>query len=158
MNENKKDPLKNFEQVRAAIALEAAGKIGTGSDGGKAVAKKVPAQIIQNGLLSSLAFAIEKVKNDKLLMGNDGYYQKDGGFEKCGYANTFVSVMKDLCSTKCDFGLCNGDLEDWFSGLCAKGSDELRLVTSEALAYLNYLRRFARPEKSTGTPGEGGNV
>lgn len=139
--------MKNLEQIRAKIALDAAGKIGTGSEGGKAVAKKVPAQIVQNGLLPSLAFAIEKVKNDELVKGEDGYYQKDGKYDKCGYANTFVSVMKDLCETKYDLGICKGDLEAWLRGLCGKGVDELRLVTSEALAYLNYLRRFAKSEE-----------
>lgn len=150
--------MKNLEQIRAKIALEAAEKIGTGSEGGRAVAKKVPAQIVQNGLLPSLAFAIEKVKNDELVRGEDGYYQKDGKFEKCGYANTFVSVMKDLKATSTDLGICGGDLEAWLKGLCEKVADELRLVTSETLAYLNYLRRFAKPEKKGELLEEDGNV
>ena len=151
--------VKNFEQIRAKIALEAANKIGTGNEGGKAVAKKVPAQIVQNGLLASLAFAIEKVKNEDLVRADDGYYRKSGGFEKCGYANTFVSVMHDLRETGNDLGICGGDLTDWFRNLCEKSSVELRMVTEESLAYLNYLRRFAKPDEKNGDqPKEGSHV
>ena len=138
--------VRNFEQVRAKVALMAAGKIGTGSEGGLAVAKKVPAQIVQNGLLAALAFAIEKVNGGGLVRADDGYYRKDGSFDKCGYANTFVSVMEDLRETGNDLGICSGDLSEWLKALCEKSSVELRLVTEEALAYLNYLRRFAKPE------------
>ena len=148
--------IKNLEQIRAKVALEAAGKIGTGSEGGKAVAKKVPAQIVQNGLLASLAFAIEKSKNDGLVLDADGYYRKGDGFQKCGYANTFVSVMEDLRKTGNDLGICQGDLSDWFKKLCDKSSVELRRVTEEALAYLNYLRRFAKSDAKKSQQGQGG--
>ena len=148
--------IRNLEQIRAKIALAAADKIGTGSDGGKTVAKKVPAQIVQNGLLASLAFAIEKVKNDGLVLAADGYYRKDDGFQKCGYANTFVSVMEDLRKTDNDLGICNGDLSDWLKALCEKSSAELRRVTEEALAYLNYLRRFAKSDAKELHQDQGG--
>lgn len=142
--------MRNLEQIRAKIALEAAEKIGTGSEGGRAVAKKVPAQIVQNGILPTLAFTIEKVKNEGLVREKDGYYRKDGKFEKCGYANVFVSVMEDLRQTDNDLSLCDGDLTCWFKGLCEKSSVELRRVTEESLAYLNYLRRFAKPDEKNG--------
>ena len=148
--------IMNLEQIRAKVALAAADKIGTGSEGGRAVAKKVPAQIVQNGILASLAFAIEKVKNDGLVLSNDGYYCKDGGYQKCGYANTFVSVMEDLRTTGNDLGICQGDLTDWFKGLCEKSSVELRRVTEETLAYLNYLRRFAKSDSKKSHQGQGG--
>lgn len=142
--------MRNLEQIRAKVALEAAEKIGTGSEGGKTVAKKVPAQIVQNGILPTLAFAIEKVKNDGLVREKDGYYRKDGKFDRCGYANVFVSVMEDLRQTDNDLGICDGDLSCWLSDLCEKSSAELRRVTEESLAYLNYLRRFAKPDEKNG--------
>ena len=148
---------RNLEQTRAILALDAAEKIGTGSDGGRAVAKKVPAMIVQNGFLATLAFAIESVNDTKFVVdAGDGYYRntkpkkdKEGEkdpFEGCGYANTFLSVMKDLTETKKDNGLCNGGLKEFLRGLCDNSSQVLRMVTDEALRYLNYLRRFAKSD------------
>jgi len=144
---------RNLEQIRAKNALLASAKIGTGSDGGRAVAKKVPAQIVQNGFLAALAFAIESVNDDKFVRQADFYYQntkpkmdkegKKDPFQGCGYANTFVSVMEDLKETGRDCGVCGGDLKGFLNGLCKKSADELRTVTDEAICYLNYLRRFA---------------
>ncbi len=155
---------RNLEQIRAKIALDAAEKIGTGSEGGRAVAKKVPAMIVQNGFLAALAFAIESVNDAKFKVDvDDGYYRntkpkkdkegKTDPFEGCGYANTFLSVMKDLRETKKDKGHCNGNLRDFLMGLCNNPSNPaqvLRMVTDEALRYLNYLRRFAKPDEKTG--------
>ena len=31
-----------------------------------------------------------------------------------------------------------------------ESADKLRLVTAESIAYLNYLRRFAKPDKDGG--------
>ena len=148
--------IRNLEQIRAKNALDASKKIGTGSEGGKAVAKKVPAQIVQNGFLASLAFAIESVNGDDFIPDpkDGGYYKnkkKDDPYEKCGYANTFVSIMADLRATGNDLGICGGSLKEFLDKLCGKRADELRRVTAEALAYLNYLRRFAsedEPKKS----------
>ena len=129
---------QNLEQVRAKNALNAAPKIGLGKEGGRSVAKKVPAQIVQNGFLGALAFAIE----------NAGTETPDAeGYVKNGYANTFVAIKKHLVSVGKDLGVCSGDLRAFLDGLCGKSSDELRMVTEEALNYLNYLRRFAKPKK-----------
>ena len=124
---------RNLEQIRAKNALAAADSIGKGKEGGRAVAKKVPAQIIQNGFLGALAFAIES--------SNDG---KD---DKNGYGNTFKAIQKHLKDIGKDIGVCDGDLKGFLDGLCGKSAAELRMVTDETLAYLNYLRRFAKPGK-----------
>lgn len=156
--------LCNLEQIRAKIAIDAAEKIGTGSDGGRAVAKKVPALIIQNGFLAALAFAIESINDPKFQFDvESGYYRnmnprknkegKNDPFEGCGYANTFLSVMKDLKETKKDGGFCNGNLVEFLGGLCGNADNPaqtLRMVTDEALHYLNYLRRFAKSDEKTG--------
>lgn len=119
--------MKNLEQIRALNAAKAAPTIGTAKEGGRAVAKKVPAQIIQNGFLGALAFAIE----------NKG----------SGYEHVFKAILDHLKKANLNQGLPCGDLQEFLEGLCGKSADELRAVTAEALAYLNYLRRFAKPEK-----------
>ena len=52
----------NLEQLRALTAFAWRNKIRKASGGGdaRAVAKKVPTQIIQNGFLGALAFAIPR--------------------------------------------------------------------------------------------------
>jgi len=124
---------RNLEQIRARNALKAADSIGKGKEGGRAVAKKVPAQIVQNGFLGALAFAIESSDN-----GRD---------DTNGYGNTFKALQKHLKDVGKDLGVCGGDLKGFLDGLCTKSADDLRLITDEALCYLNYLRRFAKPGK-----------
>lgn len=124
---------RNLEQVRARNALAAADSIGKGKEGGRAVAKKVPAQIVQNGFLGALAFAIESSEN-----GKD---------EKNGYGNAFKALQKHLKDVGKDLGVCGGDLKSFLDGLCKRSADDLRAVTDEAICYLNYLRRFAKPGK-----------
>lgn len=130
--------ISNFEQIRAKNALEAAPKIGLGKEGGRSVAKKVPAQIVQDGFLGALAFAIENVSNEN---PEDGWY-------KNGYANTFVAIRRHLVSIGKDCGIGDDkDIKSFMSSLCEKSARELRMITEEALCYLNYLRRFAKPGK-----------
>jgi len=124
---------RNLEQIRARNALQAADSIGKGKEGGRAVAKKVPTQIVQNGFLGALAFAIESSNN-----GQD---------DKNGYGNTFKALQKHLKDVGKDLGVCGGDLKSFLDGLCRKSADELRTVTDEAICYLNYLRRFAKSDK-----------
>lgn len=130
-----KGNLRNLEQIRAKNAFAWKDKIGTGKEGGRAVAKKVPAQIIQNGFLGALAFAIE----------NEG----------SGYENAFRAILAHLQDAGRSYGLPCEDLQLFLDGLCAKNADVLRAVTAEALAYLNYLRRFAKPDKDEAS-GEAG--
>lgn len=123
--------MRNLEQIRAKNALAWKDKIGTGKEGGRAVAKKVPAQIIQNGFLGALAFAIE----------NKG----------SGYENAFKAILEHLKKANCNQGLPCDDLQMFLDALCTKDAAVLRAVTAEALAYLNYLRRFAKPGKDEET-------
>lgn len=122
--------MRNFEQMRAKNAYAWRDKIGSGREGGRAVAKKVPAQIIQNGFLGALAFAIE----------NKG----------SGYENAFKAILDHLVKSGMNHGLPCDDLQRFLDALCSKDADVLRAVTSESLAYLNYLRRFAKPGKDEG--------
>jgi CRISPR/Cas system CMR-associated protein Cmr5 small subunit len=114
--------MKNLEQIRAKNALEAASKCKfTGKDDGKVV-KKVPTMIMNNGLLAAAAFAAETPK---------------------GYKDVFNAIIVHLESTNNLPGK-EKQLQGFINDLCETDSSELRQITSETIAYLNYLRRFAK--------------
>lgn len=115
--------MKNFEQIRAKNALAKAQDIGEGKDGGDNVAKKVPVMIIDNGILAAAAFALE----------NKGK----------GYADVFAAVVAHLADPEIALLAESMELKDFIDHLAGVSSDELRRITAEAMAYLNYLRRFA---------------
>lgn len=121
--------MKNLAQLRALHAKEWAPSVKSGEGGSRAIAKKVPAQIIQNGFLGAFAFALE---------GNEGHL------------SVFKGVIQHLALIKkegFDFGVAkleSNNPEAFFSELCSKSSDVLRSITAEAMEYLNYLRRFVK--------------
>lgn len=113
--------MKNLEQIRAANALEAAPTIEGGREGGRNVAKKVPNYVRNNGLLGAAAFARETGK---------------------GYECVLNALIKHLGHNQ--VGLTEtGNIDEFIRELGKADSSHLRRVTSEAMAYLNYLRRFA---------------
>ena len=118
--------MRNLEQIRAQNAFASRDTIGKGAGGGRAVAKKVPAQIITNGFLGALAFAIE-----------------DNG----GYLTVFNAIIKHLHDAKLDCGITATDPSAFLDALSQKDAATLRAITAEAMAYLNYLRRFAKPSE-----------
>lgn len=117
--------MQNLEQLRAKNALSA--QIGKGSEDGDAVSKKVPAMIRQNGFLGAMSFAKEKYDPKKP--------------EKNGYWDVFNAIITHLKDSNQLHGLPS-DFDGFLAGLCAKDAATLRAVTAEAMAYLNYLRRF----------------
>ena len=119
--------MTNLEQLRAKNALKAARTIGQGSEGGDAVEKKVPAQIIANGFIGALAFAIER---------------------GAGYADVFRAVIDHLNDVKAMQGMVKTDLPGFLAELCDKSSAQLRAITEESMAYLGYLRRFVKSSKT----------
>ena len=131
--------MKNLEQIRAAAALEfwkpeqgqppAARGVNDGD-----VISKLPSLIISNGLLATSAFAKSK-----------------------GAASGHFELMREVCRF-----LCAGDRRvlpeplvrreseddlDPYIHLLTQGDDasstRLQLATSEALAYIGFLKRFA---------------
>lgn len=118
--------MKNFEQIRAKNALEWKDKIGGGKDGSDSVAKKVPVMILDNGIIAAAAFALEK---------------------GVGYENVFNAVINHLADRKIVPLSSSMSLKDFISHLVNCSSNELRLITAETMAYLNYLRRFAEKPK-----------
>ncbi len=119
--------MKNLDQIRATNALAAAtNSTFEGANDGEVV-KKIPAMIRQNGILGALAFAHD---NDR----------------KAGHADVFRAIIRHLKELKripttiAD----SGPLDSFLSHLCAADAAVLRSATDETMAYLNYLRRFAK--------------
>jgi CRISPR type III-B/RAMP module-associated protein Cmr5 len=132
--------MKNLEQIRAKNALAA--HIGEGADGGESVAKKIPVMIRENGFIAAMAFAKEYLddakkkaeKNKKQFNPNDKYTGK-------GYVDVFNAIIAHLKDVNQLHGI-PADFDGFLDGLCKEDSTVLRAVTAEAMAYLNYLRRF----------------
>lgn len=115
--------MRNLEQIRAANALNV--KIEKDSDNdSNSIAKKVPSMIIENGLLATAAFSFESNKK--------------------GYKSVFENgIIPHLASLNRLPG-SSKDLEEFIADLSKIESSRLRAITSETMAYLNYLRRFAK--------------
>ena len=123
----------NLEQYRAQLALSSADDIEKGVGGGQAVAKKVPTMIRENGFLGALAFAVEKKSGNAL--------------KNPAHASVFEAVRKYLVGV----GMVTAaDTDGLMKDMSKESADKWRLVTAESIAYLNYLRRFAKPDKDGG--------
>lgn len=118
--------IRNLEQLRAQRALQ-----DTERNLSKESVKKLPAMIQQNGLMGAMAFALDKGGN---------------------YSTIFACVINHLQSN--EVRLVNlpvrnytGDDDRLKAMLQHLGGNisatQLRRVTAETMAYLNYLRRFA---------------
>jgi CRISPR/Cas system CMR-associated protein Cmr5 small subunit len=105
---------KNLEQIRAKNALGVA----RGMD--KKCVNKVPARIMCNGLLAAASFALDKAGEDLAV------------FEK--------AILPHLMSME---KIQQTQLRKFIEELAEKDSANLREITTESLAYLNYLRRYA---------------
>jgi len=117
--------MKNREQIRASNALKTleAGARGRGVDDGDALTG-FPALIIGNGLLATIAFS-----------------KKSGG----GYIEICDAIAKHLSSSGIDILPTGTNTTDaMLNKLLAGESSLLRYCTAEALAFLNFLRRFAK--------------
>ena len=111
--------MKNLEQKRAAHALKACEKhfkTGNGAD----VTKTVATMVQDCGLLPALAFALEN---------RDEAYKRVFG--------SIAGYMKEQDEA---------DVKEFLNELVKCDSARLRYITSECLAYLSFLRRFANIE------------
>jgi len=119
--------MKNLEQIRARNALQAMGEGFKGQHAGDALTG-FPALIVNNGLLAAIAFSL-----------------KNGG----GHENICNAIARHLADP--EVGLAklgnNKKAGDLVSFLVNSDSQVLRLCTAEALAFLNYLRRFEKAKK-----------
>lgn len=158
---------QNYEQIRAKHAIEAKDAISVGKEGGRAVAKKFPALILANGFLGALAFAedsgeglatvafsvIDHLERSKMLPVTCNYGMKSILEDvKAALSNEKEQKLrKEAVDKAIQMGLPK--LSSFIDWLADGSSSQLRMLTSEALSYLNYLRRFASPEKETGKGG-----
>jgi len=122
--------MKNLDQIRAANAIVYSNTPFPGADGGEVV-KKVPTLIRENGILAALAFALEKKSGGDAK--NPGHYKV---FE------CIVSHLKHKGVNKIPANIAGP--KEFADYLIAADAAALRDATEEAMAYMNYLRRFAK--------------
>ena len=121
--------MQNLEQIRAAAALAVADKTT------KADVSKLPAMIISKGLLAATAFASE--------MTSHGDYKRKAMAEVLtGTARHLANPVHGLTSLT---GVATA--EAMTKALSEKASSaELQRATTETLAFISYVKRFARKE------------
>ncbi|MFO7936837.1 MAG: type III-B CRISPR module-associated protein Cmr5 [Kiritimatiellia bacterium] len=123
--------MQNLDQIRACNAYNSTrGETFSGKAGGE-VAKKIPALIIEHGLLATLAFALEN--NSKGKGVNSGHE---------AVLDTVAQHLSSKGIERLPAGIRTA--EKWFEFLVkTANSQQLREQTDEAMNYLSYFRRFA---------------
>lgn len=115
--------MQNLEQIRAAAALKPA----EGLD--RSAVNKLPALIIANGLLAAAAFC-----------------QAEGGGENRKGMKRAMDAIAAHLAGQGRLGASVKTTEALIEDLAHRDSYDLQQATTEALAYLAYLKRFARNE------------
>lgn len=123
--------MKNLEQIRAAAALK------TAPTTTKAVVSKLPAMILANGLLATCAFAGEKKKDGRTPKRPEMKAALDGAAEHLAKAELNIGVLVNAKTS-----------EDLIAKLSVADSLHLQRASSEALAFLSYVKRFTTKEGS----------
>lgn len=116
--------MRTLAQIRAAKALQCYGREFGGEQGGEVI-KKLPARIRNDGLLASLAFCVEK-GDDYLdvarMIAEHLAHQEPDGPAPITRSRDVVGLLQELAAGEAAL---------------------LRRATAEALALLNYMKRFA---------------
>jgi len=115
--------MKNLDQIRATNALACVGSLK--GDGGNALSG-YPSLVISNGLLATLAFSLDK-KGKHLSIA-----------DAISHHLSHLADGENLVTPE------QSTADGLRRKLCASDADHLRRCTSEALAFLSYLKRFAR--------------
>lgn len=120
--------MHNLEQIRAKQALLDA----EGLD--KTAVSKLPALVLNNGLLSTTAFCLS-----------------GGGDNRAGMKTTMERVARHLIQRGLVTAPAPGNevLKGLIDGLAQGSSIHLQQATAEAMAYLGYLKRFAKDSKTS---------
>ena len=114
--------MQNLEQIRAGHAHTQTHPEGRATKIDKRYVNKLPAMIINNGLLATAAFA------------------QDGDRpELVAALDAVAAYLKSRGLINSPAGNCGGMIQD----LSQRPSLNLQRATTEALAYLAYLKRFA---------------
>lgn len=115
--------MQNLDQIRAAAALEPAKTLKRGA------VSKLPGLILNNGLLAAAAFS----------------EAESSGGNKEHLKSAMTATAKHLANR----GIAAGSVTSitaLIEDLSGKDSLTLQRATAESLAYLAYLKRFAKPE------------
>lgn len=115
--------MKNLEQIRAANALKAA------SQTTKQNVNKLPALILNNGLLATIAFTLDK--NDK------------GDCVRPKMASVMNESANHLSNSIFGFNFNSQNAEDLLKNLSNSSSYDLQRATTEILEFISYVKRFA---------------
>jgi CRISPR-associated protein Cmr5 len=112
--------LINIEQIRAKNALGEIAKKARKQDNEGDNLSGYPSLIVNNGLLATLAFSLDKGKQHERIANAIAYHLSDLSIVK---ANGAKSLLDHLCEGK---------------------AATLQRATREALQFLGYLKRFQR--------------
>ena len=121
--------MKNLEQIRAANALGAA------PNTTKQAVSKLPAMILSNGLLAAAAFAMESNNN--------------GQAKRPEMKSVMDAAALHLAMPLLGLGVLNGckTADSMVKNLSKDGSScDVQRATTEALAFIGYVKRFATKE------------
>lgn len=115
--------MQNLDQIRAAAAIADA----KGLD--RSAISKLPGLILTNGLLSAAAFC-----------------EAEGGGDNRGHLkNAMIATARHLASRRI-IKEGTSDIRSLISDLSGKDSLTLQRAATESLAYLAYLKRFAKKD------------
>ncbi len=114
--------MKNLEQIRAQAALQPAQTLD------RSAISKLPGMILTNGLLAAAAFC----------------NAEGGGDNRSHLKNAMLAVKDHLKERKI---ISNAsDIKGMIQDLAGKDALNLQRATQEALAFLAYLKRFAKKD------------
>lgn len=118
--------MKNLEQIRACAADAA---IKQHPNLSRSAVSKLPALILQNGLLAASAFC-----------------NAEGGGEGRGHVKRALDETAKHLAERGRIAAGLQTVKDIIDDLSKRDSHQLQLATSEALAFIAYLKRFAQKD------------
>ena len=118
--------MKTLAQIRAQNALKCAEQKLEGENEGDIV-NKIPSLIQNNGLMAALAFCYNKSKKDK----------------GAGYRILLNFIVDHLSHPEINITKSK-NIDDFMNELSNGDAYLLRRATHETLAFLNYVKRFAK--------------
>jgi CRISPR/Cas system CMR-associated protein Cmr5 small subunit len=145
--------MRNLNQIRAHNALQHKDRIAASHGGGDAISG-FPMLVLTDGLLAALAFALEEkeVRRDDMPAANAAeaylYRQVGQGHDKCLRRKhdgeyTVARAIAEHLRTPHNRITQAQNADDLLAELARQNEDILlRRATAEAVAFLNYLKRF----------------
>lgn len=143
-------PIQNLEQKRAFNALDKAPDCRKRKDDGDCLSG-FPSLIVNNGLLACLAYSIEKSADKKTgvidlkkqwinISNAIAFHLRQMGIVQLAGGQTEAEALRDYLA---------GRSRDAQNQFVIVDSFTLRRCTDEALAFLSYLKRFAKSAAAT---------